>query len=121
MVIGLGEQTELREDPQREPGRGSLLISAGAFYAIGLISISRPLRAPIRNLLCALSVIGAVGMAAYGMDAIQRALFDSSIDGTSAAPFALRVPGLFFPLALLTLGIARVRQRLAAPRYLLTH
>lgn len=102
-------------DLNRGQAAGALEIWAAAFYAVAIVGLARLLSAasPVTaGVVTVLGVTGGMGMAAYGMDAIQRDLFGTSIVGSAATPFALRIPGLFFPLALLVLGLGLARHRL---------
>jgi len=52
------------------------------------------------------------GGAAYGIDAIGLEVLGGSIvDSSAVAPFALRIPGLAFPVAVFLLGLFLARHR----------
>lgn len=97
---------------------GTLQIWAFIAYAIALVGLVRALEREAPRLAATglvLALIGCVGGGAYGMDSIQAAVLGGTIDSSAAAPFALRIPGLAFPLALLILGVLLTRTRVTAP------
>lgn len=91
---------------------GALEVWAFVAYGIALVGLARALDGAAPRLaaaVTALAVAGTAGGAAYGLDAIQQAVLDGDVYSSPATPFALRIPGLLFPLALLVLGAAVVR------------
>ena len=94
---------------------GAIQVWAFAAIAIGGIGLARSLEphAPRTAALASvLVVIGAAGGVAYGIDSIQVAVFGSeSIQETdsAAAPFALQIPGVLFPLGMVVLGVTLAR------------
>lgn len=91
---------------------GAVLVWAAIGYGIALVGLARALdhrSARAAAAVTVLGVAGACGTAAYGLDAIQQAVLAGDIYSSPAVPFALRIPGLLFPLALLVLGVAVAR------------
>lgn len=97
---------------------GAIQVWAFVAVALALVGCARALetRTPVgATVLSVTAIVGCVGGALYGLDAIQLAVLDGSIHEHAASPFALRIPGLFFPVALLVLGVL-VARRARAPR-----
>jgi hypothetical protein len=96
---------------------GAIQIWAFIAYAVALVGLVRTVEAAAPRAAAAglvLALIGCVGGAAYGMDSIQAAVLGGTIESSAATPFALRLPGLAFPLALVLLGTLLARLRVAA-------
>lgn len=95
---------------------GAIQVWAAIAYGVALAGLARALArsAPrAAAAVTALGIAGACGTAAYGMDAIGQAVLDGDVYASPAVPFALRIPGLLFPLALLVLGVAVARSAAA--------
>ncbi len=91
---------------------GAIQVWAAVAYGIALPGLARAVdrrSARTAAAITALGVAGACGTAAYGLDAIQQAVLAGDVYSSPAVPFALRIPGLLFPLALLVLGVAVTR------------
>lgn len=91
---------------------GAILVWAAVAYGVALVGLARVVEVGSPRLaaaVTALGVAGACGTAAYGLDAIQQAVLAGDVYSSPAVPFALRIPGLLFPLALLVLGVAMAR------------
>jgi hypothetical protein len=96
---------------------GAIQIWAFIAYAVALVGLARTVEGAAPRLAATglvLALIGCVGGAAYGMDSIQAAVLGGTIESSAATPFALRIPGLAFPLALVLLGTLLARCRVAA-------
>ncbi len=91
---------------------GAIQVWAAIAYGVALVGLARALdhcSPRLAAAVTALGVAGACGTAAYGLDAIQQAVLAGDVYDSPAVPFALRIPGLLFPLALLVLGLAVAR------------
>jgi hypothetical protein len=96
---------------------GTLQIWAFIAYAIALVGLVPALEQSAPRLAATglvLALIGCVGGGAYGMDSIYAAVAGATIESSAATPFALRIPGLAFPLSIVLLGILLARTRVAA-------
>lgn len=95
---------------------GTIQIWASVAFGVASVGLARLLEGSAPRaaaLLTVLGTLGAVGNAAYGMDAIQVAFFDTAegVGESGVGPLALRIPGLAFPLTLLLLGVLLARHR----------
>lgn len=91
---------------------GAIQVWAAIAYGIALAGLARAVdhrAARAAAAITALGVAGAGGTAAYGLDAIQQAVLAGDVYSSPAVPFALRIPGLLFPLALVVLGVVVAR------------
>jgi len=93
---------------------GAIQIWAFILYGVAIVGLARLLDIPAPRaaaVITLVAIIGTAGGAAYGIDAIGLAVLDGTIVDSPVAPFALRIPGLAFPAALLTLGLLLARHR----------
>jgi len=94
---------------------GAIQVWAMIAFALVVVYLARELELPAPRAAAALTVVGLIGVAGgvgYGIDSIQAAIFDTgSIQETdsAAAPLALQLPGVLFPLGLIGLGVMLVR------------
>jgi hypothetical protein len=94
---------------------GIVQVWAFVAFAVAIVGLTRMLTdaAPrAAAVLLVTGLAGAGGGLAYGIDAIQAAVFgnESVQDTTSAAgPLALQLPGILFPLTLLAIAILLIR------------
>ncbi len=93
---------------------GTIMIWAAGAYALALPGLAGRLRGWWAAFVGVAGAVGAAGIAAYGMDAIQREVSGATVVGSDITPLALRIPGLLLPLALLVLGVGLARSRAAA-------
>lgn len=94
---------------------GAIQIWAFIAFGVAVVGLARAVEAHAPRAGAVLSVLGIVGAAggvAYGMDSIQVAVLDGSIAQSSVTPFALRLPGLAFPLSFAALGVLLARHHL---------
>lgn len=93
---------------------GVLMIWSAIAYAIALPGLARVLehRSTGGFVFASIAgVVGSVGTALYAFDGIHLSASGASVADldTATVPLALRIPGLFFPLTLLVLGVLLVR------------
>ncbi len=93
---------------------GFIVLSLAVIRLTGHLARWNPTGAAV---VLALGMVGVAGGVSYGIDAIQADVFNTgSIQDTSssAAPIALQLPGILFPLSFLGLGVMLIQTR-AAP------
>ncbi|MGE0000111.1 MAG: hypothetical protein AB7L17_15680 [Ilumatobacteraceae bacterium] len=97
---------------------GAIQVWSMIAFAIAIVGLARLAEHEAPRAALAVTVVGLAGTAAgvgYGIDSIQAALFGTeSIQDTSsaAAPLALQLPGIMFPLSLVLLGVMLSRARI---------
>ncbi len=99
---------------------GTLQVYAMAVYPLALLGLTRRLervRPRAAAVLSAIAVLGTAGGVTFGVDAVHAAVHpEGPMREFSVAPAILFIPGLFFPLAFIGIGIA-LAQSGAAPRW----
>lgn len=101
---------------------GTIQVWAMIAFAIAMVALARLLERSSPRAAVTLTIVGLIGAAggvAYGIDSIQAAVFETgSIQETdsAAAPLALQLPGLLFPLSLIALGVMLARTKTVEPR-----
>lgn len=98
-------------------GEAAGAIEVWAFIAFGVatVGLARLLEAVAprgAGLLALAGIVGTAGGVAYGMDSIQVAVLGRGITDSLASPFALRIPGLAVPVALIGIGMLLGRHEL---------
>lgn len=92
---------------------GAIQIWAFILYGVAIVGLVRLFEDVAPRAAAVTIVVGLVGVAggaAYGIDAIGlEALGGSIVDSSAVAPFALRIPGLAFPVAVFLLGFFLAR------------
>jgi hypothetical protein len=77
---------------------------------VGLVRLFEPAAPRAAMVTIVVGLVGVAGGAAYGIDAIGlQALGGSIVDSSDVAPFALRIPGLAFPVAVFMVGFFLAR------------
>ena len=89
---------------------GAIQVYAMGVWVLVVIGLTRLLETPFPRAAAVLTLIGALGVAggvAYGIDSIHVAETGGSAENIGAAgALALYIPGLLFPLAHISIGIA---------------
>ena len=89
---------------------GAIQVYAFAVWGLVVIGLTRLLEGPFPRAAAVLTLVGALGVAggvAYGIDSIHVAETGVTAEDIGAAgPLALYIPGILFPLAHISIGIA---------------
>ena len=94
---------------------GALQVWAMILFAVAAVTLTGRFSGVAPRAAAVLLVVGLAGAAggvAYGIDSIQAAVFDNTSvqeSDSAAAPLALQIPGLLFPLGLVGTGVMLAR------------